>query len=198
MKKTAVLLALCVSIMSSSCLGSFNAFNNLKDWNDGATDNRYVNNAIFWGLWIIPAYPLFFLGDLIIFNVIEFWSGSNPIVMLDGEFESQLVHHKGVDYRLEARKNQFDIYVTSGEKAGKSVHMYYTPENKTWFAQNPEGADIKLTSFKDGMHLVYLPDGQTVKIPQDFTRHQGVSLLQSAAYAAHSSSPKEAAVQVTE
>jgi hypothetical protein len=198
MKKTAVSLALCVSILSSSCLGSFNAFNNLKDWNDEATDNRYVNNAIFWGLWIIPAYPLFFLGDLIIFNVIEFWSGSNPIVMLDGEFESQWVHHKGVDYKLEARKNQFDIYVTSGEKAGKSVHMYYTPETKTWFAKNPEGADIKLTSFKDGMHLVYLPDGQTVKIPQDFTRQQGVSLLQSAAYATRDTSPKDVSVQVAD
>lgn len=180
MKKTTVSLILVISLLTSSCLGSFNAFNNLKDWNDQATYNRYVNNAIFWGLWIIPAYPLFFLGDLIIFNVIEFWSGSNPIVMNTGEFESQWVHHKGVDYRLEAQKNQFDIYVESGKKKGKSVHLYYLPESQTWFAQNPEGEDIKLSSFKDGIHLVYLPNGKTVQIPAGASKAEGVTLLENA------------------
>lgn len=180
MKKTSISLLLAISLLTSSCLGSFNAFNNLKDWNDEATNNRYVNNAIFWGLWIIPAYPLFFLGDLIIFNVIEFWSGSNPIVMNTGDFESQLVYYKGVDYRLEARKNQFDIYVESGKKKGKSVHLYYVPESQTWFAKNPEGEDIKLSSFKDGMHLVYLPNGKTVKIPAHATKAEGVALLERA------------------
>jgi len=35
-----------LSLLSSSCLFSFNAIKNLKTWNDDATDNRYVNNVI--------------------------------------------------------------------------------------------------------------------------------------------------------
>ena len=72
------------TLLFSSCLGSFSAFNNLKDWNQGVSDSKFVNNLVFWGLNIIPVYGLFFLGDAIIFNVIEFWSGSNPIAMEEG------------------------------------------------------------------------------------------------------------------
>ena len=78
MKKPIVAVALAASLLFSSCLGSFQAFNNLKEWNQGVSDSKWVNNLIFWGLNIIPVYALFFVGDTIIFNVIEFWSGSNP------------------------------------------------------------------------------------------------------------------------
>src|SRR5690606_14748226 len=75
MKKAVVASMLAGSLLFSSCLGSFSAFNNLKDWNQGVTDSKFLDNLIFWGLTIVPVYPLFFLGDTLIFNVIEFWSG---------------------------------------------------------------------------------------------------------------------------
>lgn len=177
MKKPLVALVLTVSILSSSCLGEFKAFNNLKNWNKEVSDNKFVNNAIFWGFFIIPVYPLFFLGDLVIFNVIEFWSGSNPIAMQDGDVENQYVEKSGVKYQLSATKNHFSVTVLSGKKQGKKVNMYYLPEEKIWYAENPEGADIKLSKFEDGYYMVSLPNGQAVAVPQGSTYREGMELI---------------------
>ena len=39
---------------------------------------------MFWGLLIIPVYELAGLGDFVIFNLIEFWTGKNPIAQSGG------------------------------------------------------------------------------------------------------------------
>lgn len=168
--------ALSLSLLSSSCLGSFNAFNNLKDWNDQVTNNDFVNNAIFWGLNIIPVYGLFLLGDTIIFNVIEFWTGSNPIAMAEGENEIQIAEFKGQKVKMTAQKNQFKIEVLEGEKKGEIVEMVYTPENKTWYAKDDTEL-IKLASFKDGFYLVYTPKGEAIKLDANATQEHNNLIL---------------------
>ena len=52
------------------------------------SENKFLNELVFIGMHVVPAYPLCFAGDLIIFNSIEFWSGNNPIPA-PGDFESQ-------------------------------------------------------------------------------------------------------------
>ena len=42
MKKVISCLMLSCAILFSSCLGSFRAFNNLKDWNQGLTDSKFL------------------------------------------------------------------------------------------------------------------------------------------------------------
>lgn len=79
MKKTFLAAALATTMLAASCLGPNNAFNNLHHWNKNATDNKWANEGIFLVLTIIPVYGLFYLGDIVIFNSIEFWGGKNPI-----------------------------------------------------------------------------------------------------------------------
>lgn len=177
MKRNLIITSLLsLSLLSSSCLGSFNAFNNLKEWNDQVTNNDFVNNAIFWGLNIIPVYGLFLLGDTIIFNVIEFWSGSNPIAMAEGETEIQIAEYKGQKVKMTAQKNQFKIEVLGGEKKGEIVEMVYTPENKTWYAKD-DNELIKLASFKDGFYMVYTPKGETIKLDANATQEHNNLIL---------------------
>lgn len=116
MKKPIICVAMASTLLFSSCLGSFSAFNNLKDWNQGVSDSKFVNNLVFWGLNIIPVYGLFFLGDTIIFNVIEFWSGSNPIAMNEGEQETQMVERDGNTFEMIASKNRMQVTVVEGPK----------------------------------------------------------------------------------
>ena len=79
MKKTLLGCALALGLTTTSCLGPDNAWENLHDWNRTVTDNKWANEGIFLGLTIIPVYALFQLGDILIFNSIEFWTGNNPI-----------------------------------------------------------------------------------------------------------------------
>lgn len=177
MKKSIVCIAMSSMVLFSSCLGSFSAFNNLKDWNNEVSDSKFVNNAIFWGLNIIPVYGLFFLGDTIIFNVIEFWSGSNPIAMEEGDEEVQMVEHEGNSFEMVATKNRIQVTVLEGPKKGKKIDLVYKPGEKSWNAVRPNGEIIKLSSFEEGFYIVYMPNGKEVKIDPLDSKEEGLALL---------------------
>jgi hypothetical protein len=177
MKKSIICVAMASTLLFTSCLGSFSAFNNLKDWNQEVSDSRFVNNLVFWGLNIIPVYGLFFLGDAIIFNVIEFWGGSNPIAMEEGERETQMVERDGNTFQLIATKNRMEVTVVEGPKKGKKIDLVYKPHEKSWNAIRPNGEVIKLSSFEEGFYIVYLPNGNEVKIDPMYTREEGLALL---------------------
>lgn len=177
MKKLFACSVLSLSLLFSSCLGSFSAFNNLKDWNHEVSDSKFVNNLVFWGLNIIPVYGLFFLGDAIIFNVIEFWSGSNPVAMNEGETETQIVEKDGNTFKMIASKNRMEISVLEGPKKGKKLDLVYRPHEKSWNAIKPNGEVIKLSSFEEGFYIVYMPNGTQVKIDPTTPREEGLVLI---------------------
>ncbi|UNY99530.1 DUF3332 domain-containing protein [Zhouia spongiae] len=180
MKKLALCSVLSLSLLCSSCLGSFSAFNNLKDWNQGISDSKFVNNLVFWGLNIIPVYGLFFLGDAIIFNVIEFWSGSNPIAMKDGDVETQIVEKDGNTIEMTAVKNRMFVKVIEGPKKGEKLELFYKPGEKSWNAIKANGEMIKLSSFEEGFYYVYLPNGEKVQIDANATQDEGLVMINKA------------------
>lgn len=182
MKKSIIALSLASSILFTSCLGSFSAFNNLKDWNDGVTSNKFLDNLIFWGLNIVPVYGLFFLGDTVIFNVIEFWSGSNPIAMQDGEFETQMIQKDGVAYEMTATKNRMMVKVLDGENQGKKFDLVFKPSEKSWNLVKQDGEVIKLASMEEGMVVYYLPDTSQIKLDLNTPREMGLASIKGAIY----------------
>lgn len=177
MKKSIVAITLCATLLFSSCLGSFQAVNNLKDWNFGISDSKFVNNLVFWGFVIIPVYEVFLLGDAIIFNVIEFWSGANPIALKPGERETQTVMKDGNTYEMVATTNRIRITVIDGPKRGKKLELFYKPDEKSWNAIRPNGELIRLSSFREGFYLVYLPNGKEIRLEATQSREQGLAAV---------------------
>lgn len=77
MKRLApVLIVAALAASQPACYGSYGAFHAVHRWNGGATGNKIANSAIHLGLWILPVYPLCLLGDFLIFNTVEFATGS--------------------------------------------------------------------------------------------------------------------------
>ncbi len=179
MKKLTACILLSTSILFSSCLGSFSAFNGLRDWNDGLTSSKFLDNLIFWVLNIIPVYGLFFVGDVIIFNVIEFWSGSNPLAMNEGDIETQIVEKDGSTFEMIATKNRLQIKIIDGKRKGEKLDLVYSPSQKSWSAIKPDGEVIKLSSFENGFYVMHLPDGEKVKIDPMASRSEGLALIQN-------------------
>lgn len=85
MKKTLLSAALTLSLLTPACLGPDNLYNGVKNWNATVASQDWVNELIFIGFWILPVYPIAALGDIVIFNTVEYWSGDNPI-SAPGEF----------------------------------------------------------------------------------------------------------------
>jgi len=124
-------------------------------------------------------YGLFILGDAIIFNVIEFWSGSNPIAMNEGEEEIQVVERDGSTFQMIATKNRLQINIIDGIRKGEKLDLVYSPSEKSWSAIKPSGEVIKLSSFEDGFYVVHLPNGEEVKIDPTTPRNEGLAMLNS-------------------
>lgn len=79
LKKSCLAALLALSLGTSSCLGPDNLYNGIKGWNADLSDHDWVNEVVFLGLVIIPVYQIALLGDVVIFNTVEYWSGDNLV-----------------------------------------------------------------------------------------------------------------------
>ena len=77
-KGIALVLVAAVGALSAGCFGKFQLTRKVYDMNQ-SIDEKYVRSATTWVFVILPVYGFAALADLIVFNVIEFWSGENPV-----------------------------------------------------------------------------------------------------------------------
>ena len=64
--------------LAAGCLGPNNAQRGINNWNARVTDMNWLNEVLF----IIPlgfVQGIALMGDVLIFNTIDYWSGNNPI-----------------------------------------------------------------------------------------------------------------------
>ena len=129
--KGSLTLMLASTLFFQSCIGSFGLTNNLYNWNNEIGD-RFVNTLVFAAFVIVPVYGVTLFLDGIIFNSIEFWSGSNPITMQEGEEEIQQFTRDGITYEIRAVKNKFIATQLVGPQAGESVEFVFDPSDQSW------------------------------------------------------------------
>ena len=73
-KRTILTATLCATLICTSCLGPNKTFNDLHEWNEEFSEKRWVNEAVFLGLTIIPVYSIAYLIDIIVRNSVDWWS----------------------------------------------------------------------------------------------------------------------------
>lgn len=129
-------------VQLSGCYGSFTVTKKLYNWN-GSVGDKFVNTAVMWVMFIIPAYEIAGAADLLIFNTIEFWTGKNPVAMNEGEKETQYVSNDGSVYRVTATQNRFDIVKISGDQAqGQTASLWYDETDGKWYISNDGGEGL--------------------------------------------------------
>lgn len=79
MRRPVLTVMAALLLTQTACYGHFRLTTKLWQFNRGVSTNKFVQELVFLGLIIIPAYELAALGDMLIFNTIEFWGGQNPV-----------------------------------------------------------------------------------------------------------------------
>lgn len=118
------------SVAFSGCYGSFALTSKLHNWNGQVSNSKFVNELVFVGLCILPAYELSCLGDALIFNSIEFWGGNNPIAMKAGIIEKDQVMYAGNSYTVTKSLNKMAV---SSDKSDAIAEFQYFPEEESWY-----------------------------------------------------------------
>ncbi len=82
------LLGLAAALSATGCYGKFALTKKVYDWN-GSFGNKYLVSILFWVLSIIPVYEIAGVVDVFILNLIEFWTGGNPLASVEHEDGTQ-------------------------------------------------------------------------------------------------------------
>ena len=138
-----------IMITQSGCFGSFELTKKLYNWNDGVSSQKFVKSLVFWGLCIIPIYEIGVMLDVVIFNLIEFWGGSNPIAMNEGDREVQDLAYGGNTYRVVATKDTFTTTQLTGAAAGAVRVMSFDRATLTWNYTDAKVTNQPVMSFLD-------------------------------------------------
>ncbi len=164
MKRTvitvATVIALCSSMLFTSCIGSFKLTNKLLGWNNNI-GNKFVNELVFIAFWILPVYEVSGLADLLVINSIEFWSGSNPVAkgkkVIDGQDGRYIVECDGKGYTITSENDK------------SVVRLDFNDKTREW-STDINGEKVVFMTFVDDTH-VKLPtpsgDYKIVETSQD-------------------------------
>lgn len=168
MKKTtskmlAILMIASATVSMTGCYGPFALTSKLHDWNGQVSQKKFVNELVFLGLCILPAYELCVLGDGLIFNSIEFWGGNNPIAMENGQIEESNILHEGQMYKLIKSKNHVTIAST---EADQQVDFQYFPKERAWYQMSGD-SKVKVVDMKGKNVFTYLPNDKTLVFDQN-------------------------------
>jgi hypothetical protein len=157
------MLAGSILFTQSGCMGSFNLTKKLYEWNNSVSGDKFVNNLVFWMLsFVLPAYSIALFLDAVIFNLVEFWTGSNPVAMKEGEVKIQMVSKNGKDYKFIATKNQIEVInLTDNETAV----FNYRETDKTWYLTDGEKT-AKLFTENEKTYTVYINE-QVVEVEKN-------------------------------
>lgn len=148
----AIALTLSLSMVSTSCIGSFGLTNRLLNWNKGV-GSKFVNELVFFAFWILPVYEVCGLADILVINSIEFWSGSNPMAkgtkVIEGEDGRYLVQCDGKGYTI------------TSENDGSKVRLDFDEDTDTWSVDlGEEGGSYKLMTIVDDTHVMLPADAK--------------------------------------
>ncbi|MBL0129015.1 MAG: DUF3332 family protein [Flavobacteriales bacterium] len=159
--KPALIIALCaLSITQTGCFGEFALTRKAYDWH-ASIGNKFVRSLLLW----IPmgfVYGITAMVDAVVLNLIEFWSGSNPLSMNEGDHEMQLLTVKGIDYRIDATKDTFTTTQLSGEMTGEVRIMQFDRADMTWKYTDSRVCEQPVMTFLDdqaNMVRVYTDNG---------------------------------------
>lgn len=145
-------IGLASSLLFSSCIGSFALSNKILAWNQ-TIDNKFVNEVVFFAMWIVPVYEVCILADILVINSIEFWSGENPV---EAGIVKKVQGENGV-YTVETLENGYNIE----DENGIENQFIYDKETNTWsLVTNEKSTKLISIDEENNSAIVYLPNGE--------------------------------------
>lgn len=154
-----VILASFLALSLSGCYGSFALTKKVYKFN-GSLGAEPVKTLVMWAFDIIPVYGFACFADVVIFNTLEFWTGSNPIAMNDTQQEIKYYTENGVNYKVVTSKNRYDIYDMNSSK--NDVSFVYNTDAKSW-SMVKDGQTTVITNESNTMVKFFDTNGHLVK-----------------------------------
>lgn len=165
---------LALALLGSGCMGSFSLTRKLYHWNQGVSQDRWGREFVFLILVLIPIYDLAGVGDAIVFNSIEFWTGKNPIETARAPKIKRLTY-RDTEVVLSQRQGVAGLELSIEQlRNGRSIsRVRLARQGGVSVASDAQGNTRFIAqTLPDGSVLITNADGQQVALysPQDIER----------------------------
>jgi len=130
--KAKLILALTAIFLFTGCYGNFTLVRKLYTWN-GELGDKVVNTAVMWGMHFLQIYLVAGFLDVIFFNVVDFWTGSDPLSMNAGDKEEQIIQTKDGLFRLTVTQNRIDIVEIERHCETPKGSLTFNPDDKSFW-----------------------------------------------------------------
>ncbi|GHV60860.1 membrane protein [Bacteroidia bacterium] len=155
----AIVAMLSVSVLFSSCIGSFALTNKVLKWNSTFSD-KFVNELVYIVFWIVPVYEASLVIDGLVLNTLEFWTGSNPVL-------SDNVQTIKTDNGVFIATTTAQGHKIQKEGSDEIVEFRFNEAENSWSFVTANST-TKLLQFVDDNHAdVYLANGSTMTVTTD-------------------------------
>lgn len=101
--------------MSVGCYGHFPLVRGIYRANGRITDYRLVHTLVMWAFVIIPVYQFAAIGDAVIFNLYEFWTGDRLIEVTSAKADD------GSRWTLRPESDGRDAVLTIADEQGRRI-----------------------------------------------------------------------------
>jgi hypothetical protein len=169
-----ILIAVVVSsfMLFAGCIGSFSLTQKLYSWNEKASANKFINTGILWVLAGVQVYSATIFIDGVILNVVEFWTGKNPMAFSGSETLEKTVSTNGKIYSVTMGNSKVTIGQVTGEDAGKSVTISYDKITSSFYLDDKTMGRTLLGTITGSTLRLYSPDGVVTERSLDETAGQ--------------------------
>jgi len=147
------LLAVFIVVSVFGCYGNMSLTKKVYRFN-GSVGNKFVQSIVNWAFWICPVYEIAMFLDVFVFNTIEFWTGSNPLTMNEGENIIKYAEGPNGNYKFEISQNKIVISQPDNKDNNQKIELNYDPVSESWF-MNSNGTTQKI-GYLDGNQLKLL------------------------------------------
>ncbi|HME71496.1 MAG TPA: DUF3332 family protein [Myxococcota bacterium] len=117
----AVVLVALFAVSTVGCFGRFALTRRIYDWNEHVSGDKWIRSLVF--VLIVPIYGVVNLFDAFFANVVEFWSGHNPMASIPGT-ERWAYGLGGEAARMTLREDgAIDVLVTAPGRPAKNFSL---------------------------------------------------------------------------
>jgi hypothetical protein len=154
-KKLVISLLILSIFLTGNCFGKFSLVRKIYEINSDITLGQQgkmggVIKSIFMILFLIlPVYSISAFVDVILFNVIEFWTDKNPLALND-KINEELVSNNGTSITKKINGNRMDLVVKNNEKI-ETIILFKDKPGKFYTEKRNQIEEIKLNSMEFGL-----------------------------------------------
>lgn len=156
------LVAIILTVGVAGCFGNFSATRKVYEFNESFGD-KWVNQVMFWVLNIVPVYNVAAFADVVLFNTIEFWTGSNPIAMGPMDEVIKYASEDGKNLKITIRQNE--VIVEDMDNPENEIELSYRPLQKSWYYHSDNGL-VKIASIDEDKADFIAPTGKVYTLNQ--------------------------------